>query len=141
MQSQFLSSGSFGDGKWIVPISLCLGSYNRTKNFLLERQVRTVDISELLYSSDSNLSPSKGNDEGKCKEHSWVKVNIEQTGFYRVKYDDKLAAQLRKAIEENCLSETDKFGKHHFRITSLRADTMLCHVLFILLTDHHGMPA
>ncbi|RVX16959.1 Aminopeptidase M1 [Vitis vinifera] len=84
-QSQFLSSGSFG-------------------------QVRTVDISELLYSSDSNLSSSKGNDQGKCKEHSWVKVNVEQTGFYRVKYDDKLAAQLRNAIEENCLSETDKFG-------------------------------
>ena len=110
MQSQFLSSGSFGDGQWIVPISLCLGSYNTNKNFLLEGQVRTVDISELLYSSDSNLSSSKGNDQGKCKEHSWVKVNVEQTGFYRVKYDDKLAAQLRNAIEENCLSETDKFG-------------------------------
>ncbi|WJZ94349.1 hypothetical protein VitviT2T_013220 [Vitis vinifera] len=109
-QSQFLSSGSFGDGQWIVPISLCLGSYNTNKNFLLEGQVRTVDISELLYSSDSNLSSSKGNDQGKCKEHSWVKVNVEQTGFYRVKYDDKLAAQLRNAIEENCLSETDKFG-------------------------------
>lgn len=116
MQSQFLSSGSFGDGQWIVPISLCLGSYNTNKNFLLEGQVRTVDISELLYSSDSNLSSSKGNDQGKCKEHSWVKVNVEQTGFYRVKYDDKLAAQLRNAIEENCLSETDKFGNYHVPI-------------------------
>uniref|UniRef100_A0A7N2LLT3 Aminopeptidase n=1 Tax=Quercus lobata TaxID=97700 RepID=A0A7N2LLT3_QUELO len=48
--------------------------------------------------------------EEKCDEHFWVKVNIEQSGFYRVKYEDKLAARLRKAIESNCLSATDKFG-------------------------------
>lgn len=39
-----------------------------------------------------------------------IKVNVGQTGFYRVKYDDKLAAQLRKTIKENCLSAADKFG-------------------------------
>lgn len=39
-----------------------------------------------------------------------IKVNVGQTGFYRVKYDDKLAAQLRKKMKENCLSEADKFG-------------------------------
>lgn len=119
MQSQFQSSGSFGNGQWIVPISLCVGSYNTNKNFLLERQVRTVDISELLLSSERN-------NQGNCNEHSWVKVNVGQTGFYWVKYDGKLAAQLRKAIEENCLSETDKLGKYQFPVTRLRAGMMLC---------------
>ncbi|CAK7356897.1 unnamed protein product [Dovyalis caffra] len=43
-QSQFLSSGLHGEGKWIVPITLALGSYNRRKNFLLESKVERVDV-------------------------------------------------------------------------------------------------
>ncbi|KAK3410804.1 hypothetical protein EUGRSUZ_J02839 [Eucalyptus grandis] len=74
-QSQFVLSGLAGEGLWIVPITLCLGSYERQKKF-----------------------------------HFWIKINIYQSGFYRVKYDDKLAAQLIKAIESNYLSATDKFG-------------------------------
>lgn len=41
---------------------------------------------------------------------SWIKLNVDQTGFYRVKYDEKLAAGLRSAIEKNYLSATDRFG-------------------------------
>ncbi|KAI3425682.1 Aminopeptidase [Psidium guajava] len=74
-QSQFILSGLAGEGLWIVPITLCLGSYERQKKF-----------------------------------HFWIKINIDQSGFYRVKYEDKLAAQLMKAIESNYLSATDKFG-------------------------------
>lgn len=38
-QSQFLTSGLHGKGRWIVPITILLGSYNRSKNFLLQSKV------------------------------------------------------------------------------------------------------
>ncbi|GMY34655.1 aminopeptidase M1-like isoform X1 [Fagus crenata] len=110
LQSQFLSSGLCGDGLWIVPITLSIGSYNKCKNFLLETKSRKLDVSELVHSLHQNLITFNEKNEEKCDEHLWVKVNIEQSGFYRVNYEDKLAARLRKAIESNCLSATDKFG-------------------------------
>ena len=41
---------------------------------------------------------------------TWVKLNVDQTGFYRVKYDEDLAAKLRCVIENKYLSATDRFG-------------------------------
>ncbi|POO02033.1 Peptidase M1, alanine aminopeptidase/leukotriene A4 hydrolase [Trema orientale] len=67
-ESQFVSSGFHGDGQWILPIALAVGSYNKTKNLLSK--------------------PSRE----------------------KVQYDDNLEAQLRKAVDNNCLSATDKFG-------------------------------
>ncbi|KAL8166503.1 hypothetical protein V2J09_008002 [Rumex salicifolius] len=87
-QSQFLLSGSAGDGQWIVPITLCCSSYDSRQNFLLKSKSECIDVGE----------------------SSWIKVNVDQTGFYRVKYDDKLAAKLRSAIENNQLTPTDRFG-------------------------------
>ncbi|KAK0595822.1 hypothetical protein LWI29_010334 [Acer saccharum] len=95
LKSQFLSSGLHDDGEWTVPITLALRSYDKRKNFLLESKFGTVDISEFFPSSDETL---------------WIKVNVEQSGFYRVMYEDRLAAPLRKAVENNCLLATDKFG-------------------------------
>jgi puromycin-sensitive aminopeptidase len=102
-----------GDGLWIVPITLSIGSYNKCKNFLLETKSRKLDVSELVHSLHQNSITFNKKNEEKCDEHLWVKVNIEQSGFYRVNYEDKLAARLRKAIESNCLSATDKFGMYH----------------------------
>ncbi|KAM3710091.1 hypothetical protein ACB098_01G002300 [Castanea mollissima] len=96
-QSQFLASGSLGDGQWIVPITLCCGSYDVHKNFLLQTKSETLDMKE-LPSDRSNLATS------------WVKLNVNQTGLYRVKYDEDLAAKLRYAIENKYLSATDRFG-------------------------------
>ncbi|KAF2304318.1 hypothetical protein GH714_029844 [Hevea brasiliensis] len=45
-QSQFFSSGSHGDGQWIVPITLCCGSYDVKKNFLLQTKSETLDAKE-----------------------------------------------------------------------------------------------
>ncbi|XP_024180659.1 aminopeptidase M1 isoform X2 [Rosa chinensis] len=104
-QTQFLSAGLLSEGKWIVPVTISLGSYERRKNFLLETKSSEVDISDLVDTSDTNLKNKET-----CDEQLWVKVNIEQSGFYRVKYEDKLAARLRKAIEHNSLEATDKFG-------------------------------
>lgn len=109
-QSQFVLSGLAGEGLWIVPITLCLGSYERQKKFVLKTRCGEIDISDLFNSFSNSLGLSEENDLEKFKEHFWIKINIYQSGFYRVKYDDKLAAQLIKAIESNYLSATDKFG-------------------------------
>ena len=110
MQSQFLYSGLHSDACWVVPINLSLGSYNMTKNFLLETKIGKLDIPGLHQSSDGNSGTFEKQSQEKLHENFWVKLNIGQTGFYRVKYDEKLSARLRKAVEDNCLSAADKFG-------------------------------
>ncbi|KAJ9168198.1 hypothetical protein P3X46_019754 [Hevea brasiliensis] len=72
-----------------------LGAECFQKNFLLQTKSETLDAKE------SSLDEIRS---------SWVKVNVHQTGFYRVKYDDNLAARLRYAIEKKYLTETDRFG-------------------------------
>ncbi|KAL0323733.1 UNVERIFIED_CONTAM: Aminopeptidase M1 [Sesamum calycinum] len=96
-QSQFLLSGSTGEGQWIVPITLCIGSYDARKSFLLQTKSETLDVKESLGASVSS-------------SHPWIKVNVDQTGFFRVKYDEDLSARLRDAIERKCLSIGDKYG-------------------------------
>ncbi|KAI6679922.1 hypothetical protein NL676_033803 [Syzygium grande] len=88
-QSQFLSSGSHGEGQWIVPVTFCCGSYDAHQSFLLETKSASIDLKET---------------------GAWIKVNVDQTGFYRVKYDEDLQAKLRYAIENEMLSATDRFG-------------------------------
>ncbi|XP_058222538.1 aminopeptidase M1 [Rhododendron vialii] len=101
-QSQFLLSGCHGDGQWIVPMTLCCGSYDVRKNFLLQGTYESLDTKDFLVCSIS---------KGRLAETgTWVKLNVDQTGFYRVKYDDELASRLRYAIETKCLSATDRFG-------------------------------
>ncbi|XP_059454325.1 aminopeptidase M1-like [Corylus avellana] len=96
-QSQFLSSGSHGDGQWSIPITLCCGAYDLQKDFLLQTKSETLDIKEILGDKmDATFT--------------WIKLNVDQTGFYRVKYDEDLAARLRYAIENKFLSATDRFG-------------------------------
>ncbi|CAI9093745.1 OLC1v1029306C1 [Oldenlandia corymbosa var. corymbosa] len=96
-QSHFLLSGSPGDGQWIVPVTLCCGTYDARKSFLLQAKSETHDIKDLLGASTS-------------KSNSWVKINLDQTGFYRVKYDEDLSVRLRYAIEKNYLSTMDRYG-------------------------------
>ncbi|MCD9639830.1 AP-1 complex subunit mu-1-Iike [Datura stramonium] len=96
-QTQFLLSGSHGNGQWIVPLALCCGSYEACKSFLMQEKSEALDVKDLLGSSSSKGIP-------------WIKVNVDQTGFYRVKYDDELSARLRYAIESKCLSTNDKYG-------------------------------
>ncbi|XP_042039402.1 aminopeptidase M1-like [Salvia splendens] len=96
-QSRFLFTGSHGDGEWVVPITLCCGSYDARKNFLLQAKSETLDVKDFLSASGSSGRP-------------WIKVNVEQTGFYRVKYDEDLSSGLRNAIERKNLSTCDRNG-------------------------------
>ncbi|CAM8961662.1 unnamed protein product [Rhodiola kirilowii] len=97
-QSQFLTSGAYGDGQWIVPLTLCVGSYECRHSYLLEEESGFLDVKGVL---DSFVADQNCN---------WVKLNVDQTGFYRVKYDDELAARLRYAIQRKQLSTADRFG-------------------------------
>ncbi|XP_048435335.1 aminopeptidase M1 [Pyrus x bretschneideri] len=106
-QTQFYSSSSQGDGQWIVPITLSCGSYDVRKNFLLQAKSETLDIKEFLGCSVGKAGCGGNKDNAIC---SWIKVNVDQTGFYRVKYEDELAVALKNAIEKKQLSETDRFG-------------------------------
>ncbi|RRT73133.1 hypothetical protein B296_00012411, partial [Ensete ventricosum] len=98
-QSQFLSDGTLSDGQWIVPLTFCFGSYDVRKKLLLRTKVDKFDIMELLEESSQENAG-----------HNWIKFNVNQTGFYRVHYDNELAARLRFAIDANQMTGTDRFG-------------------------------
>lgn len=93
-QTHFLSSALDSDAQWTVPVTLCVSSYENQKRFLLEAKNGQLDLGDL-----ENV-----------EETWWIKINAHQAGFYRVKYDENLEAQLRKAIANNCLSASDEFG-------------------------------
>ncbi|KAM7510802.1 hypothetical protein LguiB_009677 [Lonicera macranthoides] len=105
-QSQFLVSGSHGDGQWIVPITLCCGSYDARRNFLLQTKSEALNIKEYLGCSISEDRLSDKN-RSTC---AWIKLNVDQTGFYRVKYDEDLLTRLQCAIECKGLSATDRYA-------------------------------
>jgi puromycin-sensitive aminopeptidase len=81
-----------------VPLTLCCSSYDISKKFILKSKSDTLDVDDLI-------SHKKG-----YEETFWMKLNIDQTGFYRVKYDDELAAGLKYAIQVDRLSLMDKIG-------------------------------
>ncbi|XP_072959733.1 aminopeptidase M1-A-like isoform X2 [Typha angustifolia] len=108
-QTQFLSSGSSGVGQWIVPITICCGSYTAQKKFLLETKCEKLELAKLLDSIDVDTGLWDKENQRKA-ENFWMKLNVHQAGFYRVNYDDELAAGLRYAIEANQLSAADRFG-------------------------------
>lgn len=99
LQTQFLSSGSTGAGQWVVPVTLCCCAYSRQEKFLFHGKQEDFDLSGLgLTECQKNCS-------------FWIKLNVNQTSFYRVSYDDELASRLRYAIETNKLSAADRYGK------------------------------
>ncbi|KAJ6808349.1 aminopeptidase M1-like [Iris pallida] len=108
-QTHFLADGSSGDGQWIVPLTLCCSSYNAQKKFLLKTKYDKLDILELLGSPSGKASLLGENSQG-IAGGSWIKFNVDQTGFYRVKYDVELAAALINAVKSKQLSATDRYG-------------------------------
>lgn len=103
LQAQFLLDGSSGPGVWIVPITAGCGSYYTQKKILLKGKSDRLDIRDIASQCGNQ---EKGGD-------FWIKLNINQTGFYRVQYDDKLAAALQNALQAKKLSVMDKIGKDH----------------------------
>ena len=65
----------------------------------MQTKSETHNVKE--FSSDNNKSGIA---------HSWIKLNVDQTGFYRVKYNEELAVILHFAIENKYLTTTDRLG-------------------------------
>ena len=61
----------------------------------------------------------------------WIKLNVDQTGFYRVKYDEDLAARLIYAIENKYLSATDRFGNTFLCFYSLFSYVVGCKIKWL----------
>lgn len=76
-------------------MTLCVSSYENQKKFLLEAKNGKLEIGEL--------------ENG--EENWWIKTNVHQAGFYRVKYDENLEARLWKALSSDRLSASDEFGQ------------------------------
>lgn len=88
------------------------------KNFLLEGKSETLDIKEFVgCSTVKNKTCCGGNSDKNNGVGTWIKLNVDQAGFYRVKYDEDLTARLRCAIENKPLSATDRFGKFDFLVS------------------------
>ncbi|KAG2578560.1 hypothetical protein PVAP13_6NG203300 [Panicum virgatum] len=123
---QFLSDGSSGTGMWIVPITSCCGSYDAQKKFLLKEKTDKMHIKEFTASQSSDGD-----------KNIWIKLNIDQTGFYRVKYDDELAAGLVNAIKAKKLSLMDKIGivEDSYALSVARKQTLTS--LLRLLNAYH----
>ena len=95
--------GSSGPGIWIVPITSSCSSYDTQKFFLLKGESNKLDTRDIA--SQCGNREKGGN--------FWIKLNTNQTGFYRVNYDDELSAALQDAVQDKKLSLMDKIGKHN----------------------------
>jgi puromycin-sensitive aminopeptidase len=81
----------------MVPITLCCCSYSLQQKFLFREQKEDFKLAGLL--------------ECQKNDEFWIKLNVDQTGFYRVSYDEELASRLRHAVGTNKLSAADRYGK------------------------------
>ncbi|XP_015696321.2 aminopeptidase M1-D [Oryza brachyantha] len=121
-QDQFLLDGSSDSGMWIVPITLGFYSHDIQKRFLLKQKLDDIKGINSQYDGRRN----GGN--------FWIKLNIDETGFYRVKYDDELTAALRNALQMKKLSLMDIIGvvedAHALSIACKQTLSSLLHLLY-----------
>ena len=116
----------------MVPLTCCVGSYSNRLSELVRQKASVLSVRkvssgdkkvEVLSSGRYEIKraeePMANGDKTLDKDTSskfldvtkdWVKLNVGQTGFYRVKYDEELASRLRSAISAGSLEATDRFG-------------------------------
>ncbi|XP_047064303.1 aminopeptidase M1-C-like [Lolium rigidum] len=115
-QDPFSLDGSSRFGFWDVPITLSCAS--STKKFFLKQKHDMLDLCG-KQENDANFL---------------IKLNINETGFYRVKYDKEITAELDTALEANMLSSIEKIGilENALELSVARKDTVssLLYVLY-----------
>ena len=83
------------DTLWAVPLSVRTGGDAQSTSVLMDGRQAKVRLTAL---------------RGREAREGWIKVNPEQTGFYRVNYSSKDWGRLRPAIEELLLPPADRLG-------------------------------
>ena len=112
----------------MLPLTYCVGSYSRRLSELVRQKASVLSVRKVssedkkvevlssgVYEVKRAEEPMRNGDKGWSSEFldlskDWVKLNVGQTGFYRVKYDVELASRLRSAISAGSLEATDRFG-------------------------------
>eukprot|EP00871_Galdieria_phlegrea_P002558 jgi/Galph1/3302/GphlegSOOS_G1969.1 len=94
-QQRFLSSGAMEqdtDSVWFVPISyISCSNSTQVKSYLLKKK-------------EEELPDVQGRNE------KWLKLNVNQSGVYRVNYPSSMWEAFRKPIEECQITSTDRLG-------------------------------
>ncbi|KAJ7560287.1 hypothetical protein O6H91_04G121900 [Diphasiastrum complanatum] len=117
-QTQYLTSGLPGPGEWVIPLTLCRTTYTRITSALMRaksHQVMKPGLDKLFEVESGEtgghaINALKAEDISQEHRNDWLKLNVGQTGFYRVQYDEELAASLRSAILAGALEATDRLG-------------------------------
>lgn len=116
----------------MLPLTYCVGSYTSRLSELVRQKASVLSVRKVTSGNKKVEVLSKGVYEVKRAEEpmingdktlerdsssefldlskDWFKLNVGQTGFYRVKYDEVLASRLRSAISTGALEATDRFG-------------------------------
>ncbi|CAM0948132.1 unnamed protein product [Alopecurus aequalis] len=114
-QAQFLLDGSSHYGLWDVPITLSCDS--STQRFLLKQKYDKFDLCG-ERDKDGNFL---------------IKLNTNETGFYRVKYDKEFAVKIQNALEANMFSSIEKIGiVENALVLSMAREDTLASLLYIL---------
>lgn len=136
VQSQYLSNGEEGKGEWVLPLTYCVGSYKEKSSELIRQKASILSghhrssspeavvtkgpyevkkseepMTQGAGANGNNTANTHGSKEFLDLKEDWVKINVGQTGFYRVQYDEELAARLRSTITAGGLEATDRFGQ------------------------------
>lgn len=123
----------------MLPLTYCVGSYKTRMSELVRHKAsvlsvhkvssgeKTVEVSshgvyEVKRAEEPLVLNAEANGDKTLEKNSssefvdltkdWFKLNVGQTGFYRVKYDEELASRLRSAISAGSLEATDRFGTY-----------------------------
>ncbi len=110
------------DTVWQVPLAVASRAHSRTATLMTDRRV--------------TLPPLLGAGSGKTADDGWLKVNSEQTGFYRVKYPDAELERLASAVGSGELSTGDRLGLADDAFALCRAG-MLPATDFLELARHY----
>src|SRR3989344_2411266 len=85
-QKRFLLSGEKNDGAWPIPIQF-ITDKGKGKDFLLDKQTGTI-----------------------LEQSEWIKLNTNQTCFYRVPYNSDVLGKLGQLTKDKELSAIDSWG-------------------------------
>lgn len=86
-QRRFLEAGGPSKGLWMIPLSV---------------KMRERFVRKLMTKKSDGFSLDKPGD--------WFKVNFEENGFYRVKYDRRALEMLTDLVESGKLGHLDRWG-------------------------------